>query len=249
MVEAVRPYLWDIDNPEGYANAMGRYKTGRESAFIRASLAATGLRVLDVGGGSGRFAVPLAEAGHHLTVVDVSGEAVDMLRRRRHPNIEALHADFATFDAPSRFDAVIAIESVQYFPQVALADLFARVGGLLRAGGVFAFTGLNKRSWRFGLHALRRNKPTYNASTPGGYFTALRQAGFSVSVAQGFMWMPFPVSSNSPLVPAFASIERRFGLGRWLDQSPWVLVAARYDGRSDPVAGRPPAASLAEGRR
>jgi S-adenosylmethionine-dependent methyltransferase len=40
------------------------------------------LRVLDVGGGSGTLAVPLAQAGHDVTVVDPSADALATLRRR-----------------------------------------------------------------------------------------------------------------------------------------------------------------------
>jgi S-adenosylmethionine-dependent methyltransferase len=40
------------------------------------------LSVLDVGGGSGTLAVPLAEAGHDVTVVDPSADALATLRRR-----------------------------------------------------------------------------------------------------------------------------------------------------------------------
>jgi S-adenosylmethionine-dependent methyltransferase len=42
----------------------------------------TSLRVLDVGGGSGMFAVPLARLGHQVTVVDPSADALATLRRR-----------------------------------------------------------------------------------------------------------------------------------------------------------------------
>src|SRR5438067_5141291 len=40
------------------------------------------LMVLDVGGGTGGFAVPLAEAGHRVTVVDASPDALAALSRR-----------------------------------------------------------------------------------------------------------------------------------------------------------------------
>jgi S-adenosylmethionine-dependent methyltransferase len=40
------------------------------------------LTVLDVGGGTGGFAVPLAEAGHRVTVVDASPDALAALNRR-----------------------------------------------------------------------------------------------------------------------------------------------------------------------
>lgn len=42
----------------------------------------TSLRILDVGGGSGMFAVPLAQLGHDVTVVDPSADALATLRRR-----------------------------------------------------------------------------------------------------------------------------------------------------------------------
>ncbi|MGY1643338.1 class I SAM-dependent methyltransferase [Geodermatophilus sp. SYSU D00703] len=44
--------------------------------------AGTPLRVLDVGGGSGNFAVPLARLGHRVTVVDPSADALATLDRR-----------------------------------------------------------------------------------------------------------------------------------------------------------------------
>ncbi len=40
------------------------------------------LTVVDVGGGTGGFAVPLAEAGHRVTVVDASPDALAALTRR-----------------------------------------------------------------------------------------------------------------------------------------------------------------------
>ena len=44
--------------------------------------AGTPLRVLDVGGGSGVFAVPMARLGHTVTVVDPSADALATLHRR-----------------------------------------------------------------------------------------------------------------------------------------------------------------------
>jgi S-adenosylmethionine-dependent methyltransferase len=41
-----------------------------------------GLHVVDAGGGTGGFAVPLAEAGHRVTVVDPSPDALAALQRR-----------------------------------------------------------------------------------------------------------------------------------------------------------------------
>jgi 2-polyprenyl-3-methyl-5-hydroxy-6-metoxy-1,4-benzoquinol methylase len=62
-------------------------QTSPRGAAIWAALdpvvsAGTPLRVLDVGGGSGMFAVPLARAGHQVTVVDPSADALATLARR-----------------------------------------------------------------------------------------------------------------------------------------------------------------------
>ena len=88
------PYDWDIENPRGYANAMGLYRTRKERAFLQAHITGHRLRILDVGGGSGRFAIPLAEQGHAVTVVDISPEAISQLQRRTSWHIATHCADF-----------------------------------------------------------------------------------------------------------------------------------------------------------
>jgi ubiquinone/menaquinone biosynthesis C-methylase UbiE len=52
--------------------------------LLRRELAAAGrpLTVVDVGGGTGGFAVPIAEAGHAVTVIDASPDALAALGRR-----------------------------------------------------------------------------------------------------------------------------------------------------------------------
>ncbi|WP_199036798.1 methyltransferase domain-containing protein [Glycomyces salinus] len=54
------------------------------SSEIERFAAGTGarLRIIDVGGGSGGFAVPLAELGHDVTVVEPSANALASLRQR-----------------------------------------------------------------------------------------------------------------------------------------------------------------------
>jgi S-adenosylmethionine-dependent methyltransferase len=61
----------------------GNPRTAAIWATLRADLAGRdGLTVVDVGGGTGGFAVPLAEAGHRVTVVDTSPDALAALTRR-----------------------------------------------------------------------------------------------------------------------------------------------------------------------
>ncbi len=72
--------------------------------------------VLDCGGGSGSFAVPLAQGGAHVTVVDISVDALATLRRRADDagvgaNVNAVQGDVeALADAigAGTFDLVLA---------------------------------------------------------------------------------------------------------------------------------------------
>jgi 2-polyprenyl-3-methyl-5-hydroxy-6-metoxy-1,4-benzoquinol methylase len=229
-------YQWDIENPQGYANAMGRYKTKRELAFLLAHVIGERQRILDVGGGSGRFAMPLAERGHDVTVVDISEDALRLLERRNHSRISTRCADFLAHTFDSQFDVVVSIEAIPSFTSIRLADLFAKIRSVLRPGGRFVFTELNSHSWRHALHtlrgstlhALRGSKSTqYNVAGPNDYLAALWKAGFELVSIEGFVWMPFTVACNSRLVPLFESLERALHLNRWIGQSPWLLIAAQ----------------------
>lgn len=229
MAEAkTNAYLWDVNNPRGYANAMGRYKTRKELAFLLEHIHGEKLRILDVGGGSGRFAAPLAERGHSVTVADISEAALNILRDRNLPGITTVCGDFLTQTFDELFDVVTGIESIQSFTSVRFEELFGKIHSHLKPGGWFVFTELNSRSWRYALRALRGSRNVeYNVGRPDDYVAALRASGFDTIRMEGFVWMPFNASSNSPLVPLFVLIESTLGLGRWIGQSPWLLIAAR----------------------
>jgi SAM-dependent methyltransferase len=220
-------YQWDVHNVRGYANRMGVYKTRREWAFIKKHIGRDRQKVLDIGGGSGRFAVPLAAHGHAVTVVDVSPEALRLLARAQS-RVRGILADFMTLDdRVGEHDAAIAIETVQSFVDSELPRVFAKVASLLRRGAPFVFTGLNRASWRYRLHELRPEPGAFNVSDVAGFTSALQRSGFDVVEVAGFMWMPFGVTSNSAGVPAAALVERALLLSRWTRQSPWLLIAAK----------------------
>ena len=66
-----------------HATRRAQARTAVLWAALRAVLDADGPRdVLDVGGGTGGFAVPIAELGHRVTVVDPSPDALAALERR-----------------------------------------------------------------------------------------------------------------------------------------------------------------------
>ena len=63
-----------------YASVRGRVRRDLVLERLRALLPPAPVRVLDVGGGTGAFAVPLAADGHRVTLVDPSAEWLDRAR-------------------------------------------------------------------------------------------------------------------------------------------------------------------------
>ena len=78
MPDEQRPQRHGGVRPSAVVSAVGRLADECGARLGRP------LEVLDLGGGTGGVAVPLAEAGHHVTVVDPSPDALASLGRRAH---------------------------------------------------------------------------------------------------------------------------------------------------------------------
>jgi SAM-dependent methyltransferase len=70
-----------------------------EHARTRSAELGRPLVVVDIGGGTGGLAVPLAARGHHVTVVDPSPDALASLRRRAEEVGQSDHVDAVQGDA------------------------------------------------------------------------------------------------------------------------------------------------------
>ncbi|HUG85697.1 MAG TPA: class I SAM-dependent methyltransferase [Euzebya sp.] len=89
--------------------------------------------VLEVGVGTGRVAVPLAQGGLHVTGVDISERMLAVLRAKRSP-VDAQVADATDLPfATDRFDAGLAVHVLHLIPawQEAVAELVR----VVRPGG------------------------------------------------------------------------------------------------------------------
>ena len=117
--------------------------------------AGTSLRVLDVGGGSGMFAVPLAKLGHEVTVVDPSADALATLRRRADtagvgPHVRGVQGDGDLLhevlpvagDDDSGYDLALchSVLEVVDDPAVTLRE----IAGALRPGGQVSIATANR---------------------------------------------------------------------------------------------------------
>ncbi|NDJ51515.1 MAG: class I SAM-dependent methyltransferase [Chloroflexi bacterium] len=99
-----------------------------QEATSRAVAAVSGLitddvwTVLDVGAGTGRFALPLAQQVDQVTALDASPNMLKVLRRkvneRGSKNIQIVQSEWAEFATAQRFDLVLAAWSMYRQPDI-----------------------------------------------------------------------------------------------------------------------------------
>ena len=109
-----------------------------------------GLDVLDAGGGTGGFAVPLAHAGHRVTVVDPSPDSLAALQRRaaeaglsdRVVGLQGDLADLPGLVAPASVDLLLCHSVLEVVDDP--AEALAGVAAVLRVGGRLSLLVANR---------------------------------------------------------------------------------------------------------
>jgi 2-polyprenyl-3-methyl-5-hydroxy-6-metoxy-1,4-benzoquinol methylase len=105
------------------------------------------LDIVDAGGGTGNFAVPLAELGHTVTVVDPSPDSLAALERRAAEagvtvrGIQGDAADLTEILGPGVADLVLCHSVLEYVDDPARA--LAALARLLRPGGLISVLAAN----------------------------------------------------------------------------------------------------------
>ncbi len=107
-------------------------------------------RVVDLGGGTGEFAVRVAELGHEVTVVDPSPDALAALDRRateagvveRVHGIQGDAADLSTLVETGSVDVVLCHGVLEYVDDPGAA--LEAIGGVLRPDGILSVLVANR---------------------------------------------------------------------------------------------------------
>lgn len=131
----------------GFDGTAGTYHQARPDypgELIDAVAALTGLtagaRVLEVGCGTGKATIPLAQRGYAITALDIGGRLVREARANLagYPQIEIILADMETWSPADgrRFDAVVAATSWHWIDP---GIRYQRAAELLRPGGHLVF--------------------------------------------------------------------------------------------------------------
>ncbi|HEY8704263.1 MAG TPA: methyltransferase domain-containing protein [Gaiellaceae bacterium] len=125
-----RPSFWDRTSSIFRGRAM---YVRMEAASQLVSAHVEGLRVLDIGCGSGRFAFELLEAGAQRVIgVDVSPAAIEAANARRGQSSSVDRLDFRVMDLTDpdvrlpQVDLITALGVIEYFDAPALSALLGK---------------------------------------------------------------------------------------------------------------------------
>lgn len=137
-------------------------------------------RVLDVGCGTGAFAMEMRDRGWDVAVTEINDAVLDRMRTR---GMEAKRPDEAMrdgFDGP--FDIITAWHVLEHIEHPVALAKWAHEN--LKRGGIFQVTVPNVESWQakmFGEHWLHLDVPRHRYHfTPGTLRRLVNDAGFEI---------------------------------------------------------------------
>ena len=176
-------------------------------------------RVLDCGGGSGRLAVPLAVAGAHVTVIDISVDALAVLRRR------AIEAGVADRIVPVQGDVEALPESMTS-GSFDLAIVHEVLEVVDRPGFVLAGVARSGSSGRFGQHLGREPRRQRDLARPGGDLVAALAELRGIVAESGAPGRLAPDALAEMCRAAGLVIEATSGVGVFAELVPGTRVEA-----------------------
>lgn len=137
-------------------------------------------RVLNVGGGPGRFAAEFARRGAEVTLLDREPVLSFLGDHHREMGLDVVVGD-ARESLPSGFDLVFSARMTVSLTLDEITEYFENAFMALEPGGTFVGTewvrGRSEAAERFGLHMLAISE-VGNTYTESQYRTALDDAGF-----------------------------------------------------------------------
>lgn len=132
-------YNWDEEGLP-YSSRMGKYKTEVEYKFILKNITNYQLnsKILDIGGGSGRFSSKMKSLGYDCLVIDPDVDAISIAKQK---GLKIENIEFHEFSSESKYAIILAIEVLLYIKDKDF--FFNKVHQYLKNGGVFIFTATN----------------------------------------------------------------------------------------------------------
>ena len=190
--DAIRHYYSSFDEWSRLDTAEGRLEFSRTLDILRGILK-PGSKILDLGGGPGRYAIELARDGHKVTLADLSPALLEVARKRideagvssNIDSVDEVNATALSKYSDDSFDAVIALGPFYHLKESnerkACASEIIRV---MRPGGITAISFIPRLSGLAGLISRAASSPGQVTST--NLKVAIKSGSFENALSSGF---------------------------------------------------------------
>jgi SAM-dependent methyltransferase len=191
------PEHLDPDFVAGYERKQGSPDPAEDLAVLAGHGLDATSTVVDLGAGTGRFALAAARRFGQVTAVDVSPAMLAVLRRRAAAagvaNLECVQAGFLSYQHAGPADAVYTRNALHQLPEFWKAVALDRIGGWLRPGGVLRLHDLVYDFQPSEADAVFQRWLEGAADDPARGYTAADDAEHIRSEYSTFRWLLEPM--------------------------------------------------------
>jgi S-adenosylmethionine-dependent methyltransferase len=198
-LDRIRAYYAQFPEWDRLDTAEGMLELGRARSLLRTHLKSNS-RILDLGGGPGRYAIALAKWGHMVTLADLSPSLLEIAREKiaaagalsgKIESLDVVNAVDLGCYADASFDAVVAFGPFYHLLAEAERSAAAReIFRVLRPNGLALTAFIPRLSAVMGLIERAAHWPH---QVPAGTLTAAASSGaFHNGGASGFQEGYFP---------------------------------------------------------
>ena len=203
----------DTERIWGWATAAGRLRAQRRANLIATGARLSpGVRVLEVGCGTGMFTEMFSEYGAYIVAVDISKDLLTKAKERNLPadKVRFVEKRFEDCDMDGPFDAIIGSSILHH---LALSEALPVIFRLLKPNGVMSFAEpnmLNPQVWaeRTFRRLFPYVSPDETAFIRCNLKSTLREVGFQDIEIVPFDWLH--PSVPRPLIGLVSKMGRMF---------------------------------------
>lgn len=203
---------WNWDKV--YSSNYGRYHTNFCLDFIMKNIKNVEekpLNILDVGGGKGRFALPLLEKGYNVTINEIDPNLVEPLQKQ-YPEIKVIIGDFNVLNFEEKYDLIICFGTIKYMDND-IEEILKNFEKLLKPKGKLIFEMINPTSFRKKLRNSQKYTSYSSEYPPAVIEKTLSNLGFRNIKMEGFAALTPPIRHDYSFLINLASFfEKTLGL-------------------------------------
>ncbi len=197
--------LWGWGTPAGQQRAQRRGQLIAEAAQLR-----PGMRILEIGCGTGMFTEMFAQTGCSIVAVDISSDLLEKARLRNLPEdqVQFVNKRFEDCVIDGPFDAIVGSSVLHHLEVV---EALSKMYELLKPSGILCFAEPNMLNPQiFAERKFRRFFPRISADETAFVRSSLKHTledvGFTDCLITPFDWLHPAVPEK--LIPAISATGR-----------------------------------------